>query len=381
MHLHIQSNSWKLFLVLLLSAVFGVSGNAQLSTATLFGTVSDQTGAVVPHATVTLVQTDTNFTRVTTTKDDGSYREEFLPVGPYRVSVVAAGFKTLQRSGIVLAVMQDAALNVTLENGTANETVTVTSDVPLINTGDATLGRTVSNVEIENLPLVGRNVYQLLSLTPGVQSNTNTNSLGFPEQHVYINGSTDDFTGQVSYYLDGGLNMTGLRNSGNANPNPDAVAQFIVQTNNFNATLGRYAAAVVSTVTKSGTNQFHGSAFEFYRTKNFTAVAHNSITKQPYARNEYGATLGGPIRHDKDFFFGSFGGLRATTSPGFSGNFPALTRPQATSLRTCRPTSLSARRALLRPTMRTSSFLSATRRRIRRTKATSFRRARSTQRR
>jgi hypothetical protein len=143
------------------------------------------------------------------------------------------------------------------ENGTANETVTVTSDVPLINTGDATLGRTVSNVEIENLPLVGRNVYQLLSLTPGVQSNTNTNSLGFPEQHVYINGSTDDFTGQVSYYLDGGLNMTGLRNSGNANPNPDAVAQFIVQTNNFNATLGRYAAAVVSTVTKSGTNQFH----------------------------------------------------------------------------------------------------------------------------
>jgi hypothetical protein len=183
-----------------------------------------------------------------------------------------------------------------------HETVTVTSDVPLINTGDATLGRTVSNVEIENLPLVGRNVYQLLSLTPGVQSNTNTNSLGFPEQHIYINGSTDDFTGQVSYYLDGGLNMTGLRNSGNANPNPDAVAQFIVQTNNFNATLGRYAAAVVSTVTKSGTNQFHGSAFEFYRTKNFTAVAHNLQVKAPYARNEYGAPLGGPIRHDKDFF-------------------------------------------------------------------------------
>jgi Carboxypeptidase regulatory-like domain len=323
MHTNVRSYSWKLFLILVLSVTLCGSGKAQLSTATLFGTVTDATGAVIPHATVTLVQTETNFTRVATTKDDGSYREEFLPVGPYKVTVGAPGFKTLQRAGVVLSVMQDAALNLTLDNGTATETVTVTSDVPLINTGDATLGRTVSNVEIENLPLVGRNVYQLLSLTPGVQQNTNTNSLGFPEQHVYINGSTDDFTGQVSYYLDGGLNMTGLRNSGNANPNPDAVAQFIVQTNNFNATLGRYAAAVVSTVTKSGTNQFHGSAFEFYRTKNFTAVPHNQITKQPYARNEYGGTLGGPILHDKDFFFGSFGGLRANTSPGFSGNFPS----------------------------------------------------------
>jgi outer membrane receptor protein involved in Fe transport len=323
MHTYIRSNSWKFFLVLLLSAMFCGSGRAQLSTASMFGTITDATGATVPNATVTLTQTDTNFTRTTTTKTDGSYREEFLPIGPYKVSVSAAGFKTLQRSGIVLSVMQDAALNVTLENGTASETVTVTSDVPLINTGDATLGRTVSNVEIENLPLVGRNVYQLFSLTPGVQQNTNTNSLGFPEQHVYINGSTDDFTGQVSFYLDGGLNMTGLRNSGNAIPTPDAVSQFDVQTNNFNATLGRYAAAVSSIVTKSGTNQFHGSAFEFYRTKNFTAVPHNQIVKQPYARNEFGGTVGGPILHDKDFFFFSYGGLRATTSPGYSGNFPS----------------------------------------------------------
>jgi Carboxypeptidase regulatory-like domain len=323
MYITVRSNIWKFFLTLLLSTIFCGSAWAQLSTATLFGTVTDSTGAVVPNATITLTQTETNFTRTTTTKGDGSYREEFLPTGPYKVAVTASGFKTLQRGGITLSVLQNAELALTLENGTANETVTVTSDVPLVNLGDATLGRTITNVEIENLPLVGRNVYQLLSLTPGVQQNTNTNSLGFPEQHVYINGSTDDFTGQVSYYLDGGPNMTGLRNSGNANPNPDAVSQFTVQTNNFDASLGRYAAAVVSTVTKSGTNQFHGSAFEFYRTKNFTAVPHNQITKQPYARNEYGATVGGPILHNKDFFFGSFGGLRANTSPAFSGNVPS----------------------------------------------------------
>jgi len=296
---------------------------AQLTTATIVGNVTDATGAVVPHATVMLTQTETNFTRTATTKDDGSYREEFLPVGPYKIVVTAPGFKTLQRAGVVLSVMQEAQVILVLEIGATTETINVTSGAPLITLSDATLGRTVSNVEIDNLPLVGRNVYQLLSLTPGVQQNTNTNSLGFPEQHVYINGSTDDFTGQVSFYLDGGLNMTGLRNSGNAIPNPDAVSQFEVQTNNFNATLGRYAAAVSSVVTKSGTNQFHGSAFEFYRTKNFTAVTHNQITKQPYARNEFGATLGGPIRKDKDFFFGSYGGLRDTTSPAFSGNVPS----------------------------------------------------------
>ncbi len=317
-----QHRRWKLVLLVLASVLFTGNALAQLSTATLFGSVTDSTGAVIPNATVTATQTDTNFSRTNKTKSDGTYRDEFLPIGPYRVIVTAPGFKTLQRSGVVLAVGQVAELSLVLENGTTTETISVTADVPLVSMGNATLGRTVSNAEIDNLPLVGRNAYQLLSLTPGVQQNTNTNSLGFPEQHVYINGSTDDFTGQVSFYLDGGLNMTGLRNSGNAIPNPDAVSQFDVQTNNFNATLGRYAAAVASVVTKSGTNRFHGSAFEFYRTKNFTAVTHNQITKQPYARNEFGATLGGPIRHDKDFFFASFGGLRATTSPAFTGNVP-----------------------------------------------------------
>jgi len=299
-----------------------LSSNAQLSTATMFGTVTDSTGAVVPNAAITLVQTDTNFTRVAVSKADGSFREEFLPVGPYKVTVTATGFKTLDRAGIVLSVMQDAELTLQLELGATTETVNVTADVPLVNLGSATLGRTISNLEIDNLPLVGRDTYTLLYLVPGVQQETTTNSLGFPEVHVYINGSTDDFTGQVSYYLDGGLNMTGLRNSGNAIPDPDALSQFSVQTNNFSAQLGRYAAAVVSVVTKSGTNQFHGSAFEFYRTRNFYATTHNALVKPPYARNDFGATLGGPIRHDKDFFFASYGGLRQTQSSAYSGNVP-----------------------------------------------------------
>jgi len=146
-----------------------LSSNAQLSTATMFGTVTDSTGAVVPNAAITLVQTDTNFTRVAVSKADGSFREEFLPVGPYKVTVTATGFKTLDRAGIVLSVMQDAELTLQLELGATTETVNVTADVPLVNLGSATLGRTISNLEIDNLPLVGRDTYTLLYLVPGVQ--------------------------------------------------------------------------------------------------------------------------------------------------------------------------------------------------------------------
>jgi outer membrane receptor protein involved in Fe transport len=321
----IRSNTWKLFLLVVLTAIFCGSGSAQLSTASLSGTIADATGAVIPHATITLTQTDTNSVRTVITKDDGSYHEEFLPVGPYRISVAAPGFKTLQRTGVVLAVMQDATLNLTLENGTATETVTVTSDVPLVNLGNSTLGDTVSNVEIDNLPLVNRNVDRLLQLVPGVQKVDTINNLGYQEIKVLINGSTDGFVGQVSYYLDGGLNMTGLRNSGNQVPNPDAVSQFNVVTNNYSAQVGKYSAGVVSIVTKSGTNSFHGSAFEFFRDRNFNAIGHNSgagATKNPYNQHRFGGTVGGPIRHDKDFFFGSAAGYRFIQYTDYSGSLP-----------------------------------------------------------
>ena len=309
---------------LLIAVLTAVGASAQLSTASLSGTITDPSGAVVPNAKITLTQTDTNFIRVSTSKADGTYHEDFLPVGPYKVSVVAAGFKTLDHRGVVLSVMQSATLDMVLQIGGQSETVSVTADVPLINLSNSTLGSSISNVQIDNLPLINRDTYALLSLTPGVQSDSNSNSLGFIEYHVYINGSTDDFQGQVSYYLDGGLNMTGLRNSGNEVPNPDATSQYDVQTNNFSAQLGRYAASVVSVVTKSGTNQFHGSAFEYYRSRNFNAVTHNQTVKSPYVQHRFGATFGGPILHDKDFFFGSYGGYRFATSSQYVSSVPSV---------------------------------------------------------
>lgn len=320
------SQGWRLALLAVLVTVFSTAANAQLSTATMSGTITDSSGAVVPNATITLTQTDTNFTRVSTTKADGTYHEEFLPIGPYKISVSAQGFKGLQHTGIVLAVMQNASLDLSLEVGGADQTIDVSADIPLVNASNSALGQTVSNVEIDNLPLVNRNVDRLLQLVPGVQKVDTINNLGYQEIKVLVNGSTDGFVGQVSYYLDGGLNMTGLRNSGNQVPNPDAISQFNVVTNNYSAQLGRYSSAVVSVVSKSGTNAFHGSAFEFFRDRNFNAIAHNSgvgATKNPYNQHRFGATIGGPIRHDKDFFFGSFAGYRFIQYSDYSGSFPS----------------------------------------------------------
>jgi len=318
-------------LALLIVMLVRTGARAQLSTASLSGVVTDSTGAVIPGATITLTQTDTNFIRIAKSKSDGTYHEEFLPIGPYKVSVSAANFKTLERGGIVLAVMQDATLDLKLDVGTQSETISVTADVPLVNLSDSQLGATVSNVEIDNLPLVNRNVDRLLQLIPGIQNVQTVNSLGYQEIKVLSNGSTDGFVAQVSYYLDGGLNMTGLRNSGNQMPNPDAVSQFNVVTNNFSAQLGRYSGSVVSVVTKAGTNEFHGSAFEFFRDRNFNAIGHNSgvgATKNPYNQHRFGATLGGPIRRDKDFFFGSFAGYRFIQYGDYSGSLPSAAQIQ-----------------------------------------------------
>jgi hypothetical protein len=305
--------------IVLLAAV---TARAQLSTATLFGTVTDNTGAVVPNATVTLTQIDTSFTRLVKSNDQGQYRAEFLPIGSYSVKVEASGFGRLEKSGISLTATQQANLDFTLTIGPASAIVDVTSDVPLVNLGNSTLSRTVDNIEVDNLPLVGRNAYRLLDLTPGVQSNTFENTVGFPAQHVIINGSPDDLVGEVSYYLDGGLNMTGLRNTGNALPNPDTIQEFVVQTNNFGAQYGRTGAGIVTVVTKSGTNHVHGSVFEFHRETNFNATSHGQSSKTPLHINNFGATLGGPVFKDRTFLFGSYGGLRQISPATFNTVVP-----------------------------------------------------------
>lgn len=288
---------------------------AQQITATLSGTVTDSTGGVVPGAHVVATNTGTNAAFPADTNASGEFRINLLPVGNYTVKITAGGFKSFQQTGVVLDLGQSANLNAQLSIGGANETVDVSTSVPLVNTTSSEVGATVQNLEIENLPIVNRNVYDLLSLVPGVQTNDQSFTLGYPQQQVLINGGVQIAnSGSTSYYLDGGTNMTGLRNTGNVQPNPDAVDQFRVETNNYSAEYGRFPNGVINVITKSGSNKWHGSAFEFWRETALNAKSYNSPEASPLHRHQFGGTIGGPILKDKTFFFFSYGGLRQITT-------------------------------------------------------------------
>ncbi|HEY2942231.1 MAG TPA: carboxypeptidase-like regulatory domain-containing protein, partial [Vicinamibacteria bacterium] len=218
-------------LVCLLVLVRPGPAAAQVTSATILGAVTDKSGAVIPNAQVTATNLDTNFSRSATTNERGQYSITPLPVGLYRVEVTAPGLKKFVQTGIVLDVNRSARVDPVLEVGALEETISINADAPLINTAEVSLGRTVGNAEILNLPLVNRDVYSLLSLTPGVEFTETGNAFGYPGQRTLINGASDGGTGSANYYLDGGNNMAVLRNTGNPVPNPDAVQEFRVITN------------------------------------------------------------------------------------------------------------------------------------------------------
>ena len=301
----------------------------QQTTGSIVGTVKDQQGAVVSSATVKATNLDTAFTRSAPVNGYGEYRIDYLPVGRYTVEATAPTFERFVQENIALDVDQTLTVDIKLIVGAQSQTVTVTEAPPLVNTSDAVLGRTIEPNEIVGLPLVNRNVYTELSLTPGVMANnmsTTTNpsgtpgfTTGLPTTDIQINGSIDGGNPEVAFYLDGGNNITGMRNYGNPAPNPDAVEEFRVETSAFSAQYGQFSAAVVSVITKSGTNKFHGGLFEFNRNTDFNAYPWGSTIKNPYHRNQFGGDVGGPIKHDKAFFFFSYAGLRQVAGQALTG--------------------------------------------------------------
>jgi len=327
--------SWALALLMFAGLV---PAHAQQITGTIVGAVKDQTGALVTTATVKATNLDNGFARTVKTNSYGEYRIDYLPVGRYTVVAEASSFKRFVQENITLDVDQVLTLEIPLSVGAATDTVTVETAPPAINTSDAVLGRTIERAEIVGLPLVNRNIYTEVSLTPGVMANNNspsanptgtpTTATGLYIEDVQINGSIDGGSAEVAFYLDGGNNITGMRNYGNPSPSPDAVEEFRVETSAFGAQYGQFSAAVVSVITKSGTNKFHGGAFEFNRNTDFNAnswiPAHNAagaIIVSPYHRNQFGGYVGGPIKKDKAFFFFSYGGLRQITSAVFTGAY------------------------------------------------------------
>jgi hypothetical protein len=330
------SASARIVLAFVFTITGGIAAFGQQITGTLVGTVKDGQGAVINTATVKATNVDTGFTRSVPANGYGEYRIDYLPVGKYTVETTAAGFERSVQKNIALDVDQTLTVDITLAVGAQTQTVTVTEAPPEVNTSDPVLGVTLEPNDIIGLPMVNRNIYSEVSLTPGVMANNNSstsNPTGTPTfatglyiEDVQINGSIDGGNASVGFYLDGGNNITGMRNYGNPSPNPDAVEEFRVETSAFGAQYGQFSAAVVSVITKSGTNQLHGGVFEFNRNTDFNAnswiPARNAAGKiivTPYHRNQFGGDIGGPVKKDKAFFFFSYGGLRQITDAVFTG--------------------------------------------------------------
>ena len=273
--------SVRILAVLVLILTSSIIAFGQQTTGSIVGTVKDQQGALVTTATVKATNVDTGYSRSAPANAYGEYRIDYLPVGTYTVEAKAAGFERFVQKNLALNVDQTLTVEIPLTVGAQTQTITVNEAPPQINTSDAVLGRTIEPEEIIGLPLVNRNIYSELSLTPGVMANNKSptsNPSGSPQMtvgiasaDVQVNGSLDSGNGTVAFYLDGGNNITGMRNYGNPAPNPDAVEEFRVETSAFSAQYGQFSAAVVSVITKSGTNKFHGSLFEFNRNTDFNA--------------------------------------------------------------------------------------------------------------
>src|ERR1017187_8373118 len=298
--------------ILVAWALLGATVNvAQINDATILGTVTDPSGAVVPGATVTATNELTGFSRSVTTGADGSFLIQFLPIGEmYRLESRRDGFKTDVKKDIALQVGQNARVDVRLEIGQLTQKVEVTSAVPLIDTYSATTGEVVDSERLTELPLNGRSPLQLASTVAGatvvsVPIDLSGGSRG--GAYINVNGSIKE---SMDQQLDGIRFAGAYSNSGLDYPNPDALAEFKLITNPLSAEYGMWSGAVFTAVVRSGTNSIHGQAFEFLRNTSLNAKNYFASTNTPYHQNQFGVNIGGPILRNRLFWFGSYQGLR-----------------------------------------------------------------------
>jgi hypothetical protein len=292
---------------ILTAMVIALSANGQTTNATLSGVVQDQQNAVIANATVVATQIDTGQTHTTKSGGDGHYIIPNLPIGNYRISATSAGFKALVIPSITLQVNQLAEVNLTLPVGANSEEVTVTEEAPLVSTDDSSVGQVVQQASIESTPLNGRDFWQLVALVPGASytpggqgTPTGGSSLRASRVNVQINGTGFIWNG----WLMDGADITEYEQGGtNIQPNVDALSEFKVFSANMPAEYG-HSPDVVSVTMKSGTNQIHGTLYEFLR--NDIIDAHNyfaTTSKNALKRNQFGGTLGGPIKKNRLFYF------------------------------------------------------------------------------
>src|SRR5687767_14956490 len=273
------------------------------ATAQISGTVRDQSGAVLPGVEVTATHTDTGIARTTITNETGSYILPNLAIGPYRLEASLPGFRTFRQTGIVLQVNSNPVINAVLEVGQVAEQVEVQANVSQVETRSTAVGQVIENERILELPLNGREVTDLIVLSgAAVQTTVSVPDRNMP-QVVAMSVAGGLSTGTV-YLLDGAMHNDIYSNYNLPLPFPDALQEFKVETSALSAQNGMYSGAAVNSVTKSGTNEFHGDLFEFVRNDLFNARNYFAIKNSTLKRNQFGGTLGGPIKRNKLFFFG-----------------------------------------------------------------------------
>lgn len=304
---------------LLLSFLHPTQVLAQVVGATISGTVTDPSGSKVPGVDIVITNAGTGIETRTATKGEGSFDVPNLQPGNYQVSATANGFSTLVRKGIVLTVGQELILNLSLQVGSVNEQVTVTAEAPTVNLANATISGVIEQRSVNELPLNGRSWTDLATLQPGVHASQDQPPITAGDRvkrglglELTISGARPQ---QNNYLLDG-VNINDYANAGpgsvlGGNLGTDAVAEFSVLTTNYSTEYGRTSGGVITATTKSGTNQFHGSAYEFLR--NSALDARNFFDPAqipPFRRNQFGASGGGPIQKDKTFIFADYEGVR-----------------------------------------------------------------------
>jgi outer membrane receptor protein involved in Fe transport len=303
---------------------------AQDATGRIIGNVTDPSGASVAGAKITVVNVGTKITTMATTDNAGFYQVLSLPIGYYDVTVEKTGFEKVVFTKQQLQISQSLRLDAALVIGKQTESIEVSSQAANVETVNQTIGTSVVGETIQRAPLNGRNVLDLAALQPGV-TETNADS-GAAGSYSVAGGRSDS----VTFLLDGATNNDLLSNEVVFNPNPDTIAEFRIMESNYSAEYGRNGGGVISVVTKSGTNDWHGSAFEFLRNDAFNAnLFFNKSNPDPtqrlprpvLKRNQYGATFGGPIKKDKFFFFVGYQGQRLTQQEE-SGSFPVFTPQQ-----------------------------------------------------
>src|SRR5687767_11682275 len=307
--------------VLLASAI--VQGQAG-STAQVTGTVRDQSGGVLPGVDVTVIQTDTGFTRSAVTDENGNYTLTNLPIGPYRLQASLSGFRAYQQTGIVLQVGSNPVIPIAMALGDLTETVSVEAAAPLVETRSTSIGQVIENERIEELPLNGRNSADLIEIAGAVvpQGTSSSRSSQGASGGVGYSVAGGQAFG-VAYLLDGAIHNNPYDNFNLPLPFPDALQEFRVETGSQNAQNGFHSGASVNVVTKAGTNLFHGDLFEFACHHKFNATNHFNVIDRATGerrddglkRNQFGGTLGGPIAVDRMFFFGAYQGTRTDERP------------------------------------------------------------------